>query len=65
VKKIVTLVTLKNEVDFDVKAAVFQSLKATLPEYMIPSDIKVINEIPLNQNGKADRIKLTEIYLQR
>ena len=65
VKKIVTLVTLKNEVDFDVKAAVFESLKASLPEYMIPSDIKVIDQIPLNQNGKADRNQLTEIYLKR
>jgi D-alanine--poly(phosphoribitol) ligase subunit 1 len=65
VKKIVALVTLKNEVDFDVKVSIFQSLKTTLPEYMIPSDIKVIEEIPLNQNGKADRNKLTEIYLQR
>lgn len=65
VKKIVALVTLKDEVDFDVKAAVFQSLKASLPEYMIPSDIKVIDEIPLNQNGKADRNQLTEIYLKR
>ena len=65
VKKIVTLVTLKNEVDFDVKAAVFESLKASLPEYMIPSDIKVIDQIPLNQNGKADRNLLTEIYLKR
>ncbi|NDA90264.1 MAG: amino acid adenylation domain-containing protein, partial [Alphaproteobacteria bacterium] len=30
-------------------------LKEVLPEYMIPSDIIVIKELPLNANGKIDR----------
>ncbi len=65
VKKIVSLVTLKYPVDFDVKQAVLETLKKTLPEYMVPSDIKVIDKIPLNQNGKADRNKLIEMYLMK
>jgi D-alanine--poly(phosphoribitol) ligase subunit 1 len=63
VKKIVSLVQLKSKVDFNVKNQIVDILSQNLPHYMIPSDIKVINEIPLNQNGKADKNRLLEIYL--
>jgi acyl-coenzyme A synthetase/AMP-(fatty) acid ligase len=32
---------------------------------MIPADIKFVEKIPLNQNGKADKNILTQIYLQK
>jgi hypothetical protein len=32
---------------------------------MIPSDIKFIDKMPLNQNGKADKNVLKEIYLKK
>ena len=65
VKKIVSLVQLKYKVDFNVKREIVGILSQNLPNYMIPSDLKVINEIPLNQNGKADKNRLLEIYLNR
>ena len=33
-------------------------LAKTLPEYMIPSDVTILPELPLNSNGKTDRSKL-------
>jgi D-alanine--poly(phosphoribitol) ligase subunit 1 len=65
VKKIVSLITLKHSVDFDVKKAIHEHLTKFLPEYMIPSDFKLIDSIPLNQNGKADRNRLLEMYLMK
>ena len=65
VKKIVSLVTLKQPVDFDIKHTILEILKQALPDYMVPSDIKVIDKIPLNQNGKADKGELTTIYLKK
>ena len=64
VKKIVSIVQLKSKVDFNVKNQIVEILSQNLPNYMIPSDIKVINEIPLNQNGKADKNRLIDIYLE-
>ena len=38
-------------------------LKNDLPRYMVPSRIFKIDILPLTSNGKTDRIKLKEIYL--
>ena len=38
-----------------------QDLKQKLPDYMIPK-IKIINEFPINNNGKCDEKKLLEEY---
>ncbi|MGG7141949.1 D-alanine--poly(phosphoribitol) ligase subunit DltA [Clostridium nigeriense] len=35
-------------------------LKKYIPSYMVPRNIKVINEFPINTNGKVDRKKLME-----
>lgn len=43
------------------KAYVTRQLKEKLPEYMIPNRIQVLEEIPHNQNGKKDKIKLEEL----
>ena len=38
-------------------------LKTQIPEYMLPGKVISVNKIPLNSNGKIDRIKLKEKYL--
>lgn len=43
------------------KAGVREFLKSHLPEYMIPSRMIIINEIPLTTNGKIDYKKLLEL----
>ncbi len=65
VKKIVSLVQLKPGADksHDWRAEIVSALESVLPHYMLPSDIKFVDKIPLNQNGKADKKKLEELYL--
>jgi D-alanine--poly(phosphoribitol) ligase subunit 1 len=63
-KKIVSLVQLSKGMvatSEDIK----KGLSRKLPHYMVPSDIKFVDAIPLNQNGKADKKLLVEIYLKR
>ena len=38
--------------------------KSKLPEYMVPSKIIEIDKIPVNSNGKIDKIKLKNMYLK-
>jgi D-alanine--poly(phosphoribitol) ligase subunit 1 len=63
VKKIVSMVVLKSEREGEVKTEIQEFLKRHLPEYMIPSDIKIVDSFPLNQNGKIDKSLLPELYL--
>jgi amino acid adenylation domain-containing protein len=37
-------------------------LKVKMPSYMIPTQIKFINNFPLNSNGKTDRNSLKQIF---
>ena len=63
VKKIVSLVkTANNDVS---STQIKEDISNILPPYMLPADIKFVDEIPLNQNGKADKKLLTEIYMKR
>ncbi len=39
----------------DLRKRILQKFRRALPEYMIPSEIKFISEMPLNQNGKINR----------
>ena len=50
---------------FDVKKDLNNKLASLLPAYMIPSDFLIIEKIPLNQNGKADKLALEKMYLNR
>lgn len=38
-------------------------LKTKMPNYMLPTQIKFINEFPLNANGKTDRNKLKQLFI--
>ena len=46
---------------FDTKEMI-EVLKAKLPHYMIPTQIKFVDAFPLNTNGKTDRKKLKELF---
>jgi D-alanine--poly(phosphoribitol) ligase subunit 1 len=61
-KKIVSIIQFKPNVNTDFETIRTDLLK-TLPHYMIPSDFKVVNSIPLNANGKADKKLLEALYL--
>jgi acyl-CoA synthetase (AMP-forming)/AMP-acid ligase II len=41
-----------------------ESLREILPPYMVPSEIHVLDEMPLNANGKIDRNTLHQRYAQ-
>ena len=64
VKKIVSLVKTNGNTSIT-SNQIKEDIAAILPPYMIPSDIKFLDEIPLNQNGKADKKLLTELYMKR
>ena len=51
------------EVTQDLKSEIINLLSKNLPHYMIPSDFKFIEKMPLNQNGKADKKELEKVYL--
>ncbi len=64
VKKIVSLVQLKQGFENTINRDQIESVVLeNLPDYMLPGDIRFIDEFPLNQNGKADKNRLMEIYL--
>jgi D-alanine--poly(phosphoribitol) ligase subunit 1 len=65
VKKIVSLIVLVNNQLFDVNKDLNAKLAKTLPTYMIPSDFLIVEKMPLNQNGKADKLALEKMYLNR
>lgn len=37
---------------------IYRELQQMLPKYMLPGEIRIIDSIPLNINGKMDRVKL-------
>lgn len=47
--------------DFDIQE-ILVTMKAKLPEYMIPNHIKFIKEFPHNNNGKIDRKALRAFF---
>jgi len=48
---------------FDTEVLVSQ-LKGKLPDYMLPRNVRVLNRLPLNTNGKYDR-KALQIILEK
>ncbi len=66
VKKIVSFVISKNTVsNYELKETLVNYLKQSLPYYMIPGDIDIVNEFPYSTSHKIDRKKLIDEYLKR
>ena len=45
------------------KEVIRKRIKEILPEYMCPGKVIYVETLPLNANGKIDRVKLKELYL--
>ena len=41
----------------------FKELRESLPPFMLPNSVHMLDEMPLNKNGKIDRKQLMDIYL--
>ncbi|MBI1837829.1 MAG: AMP-binding protein [Flavobacteriia bacterium] len=61
-KKIISFYTAEINLE---KQIIINFLREKLPEYMIPSDIIFLKEIPLNTSGKVDKKRLQEIYTKK
>ena len=61
---LVAYVTASSGSDVDVDV-VREVLSAGLPSYMVPSQILVLEEFPLNINGKLDRKLLPEPVFEK
>ena len=46
----------------DDKRAIINELKEKVPDYMIPNVWRCVDKLPLNKNGKTDRVLLKKIY---
>ena len=57
--KIVLFVTI-SDVEINEKG-IYQSMKLKVPRYMLPAEINIYEALPLNMNGKIDRVKLKEV----
>ena len=53
--KIILFCSLSKELT---EKKIYTELKKKLPKYMLPKDITILDEIPLNANGKLDRVWL-------
>lgn len=42
---------------------IVSSLLTKLPKYMMPNSINIVDEMPYNRNGKIDRVKLKEMFV--
>jgi D-alanine--poly(phosphoribitol) ligase subunit 1 len=40
------------------EAAILEHARKALPDYMVPSSVVILTELPKNQNGKVDRVRL-------
>ncbi len=58
--KIVVFVSLNQSVE-NINKTLLNDLKEIVPAYMLPSRIQVLDALPLNPNGKIDRVKLKEM----
>ena len=52
----IVLIT-EGEVD---KETVMKKLEAMVPEYMVPNKFVSVEKMPMNVNGKIDRVKLRD-----
>ena len=57
--KIVLYVTIHEHTVFN-KIEIYKYMKTKIPKYMLPTEIEILEAMPLNANGKIDRAKLKE-----
>ena len=63
-KRLIAFVLLKPNQSAALEDDVMQELlKKELPNYMIPSEIRVLNEFPYTESFKVDKQKLLHNYL--
>ena len=58
VKTIKAFVVIDNDIDINY---IKTELEKLIPDYMMPKTIKIIDKLPINQNGKVDRKALSEM----
>ena len=59
--QIILFAALNTQID-NPSFTILNDAKAKLQFYMIPNKVIIIDKMPLNNNGKTDRIKLKEVY---
>lgn len=66
-KRLIAYVTLTNDGlnKATVIAKIKDALKSVLPDFMIPEHIIILDEFPVNDNGKINRKSLPRLSLQR
>lgn len=62
-KLLISYVCLKRGVQTDI-ANIKKSLETIMPRYKIPNYIRIVDEIPLNENRKSDRKKILAEYAE-
>lgn len=58
-KKIVLFCTASESIS---ESEIYRFLKKRLPKYMLPARIIVIDKMPMNANGKIDRLQLKRLW---
>ncbi len=58
--KLIALIVAKRD-DIDEKMVLFACLKR-LPKHKLPSEMKIVKELPKNSSGKNDYTKINEVY---
>ena len=56
--KIIAFVATKSDLT---SAQIFEHARKYLPNYMIPSLINILKELPKNPNGKVDKLRLASL----
>ncbi|KAF7556526.1 hypothetical protein G7Z17_g1316 [Cylindrodendrum hubeiense] len=51
---------LRQQVSQKIREQLLETLRAQLPSYMVPDIITIVEEMPVNENGKIDRRALAE-----
>ena len=46
------------------KVQIIESMKQSVPDYMVPNVLKQMDRLPLTKNGKTDRKTLLSDYLE-
>ena len=62
--ELVAYVVVSKDLDVDLKTAVCDYVAERKPEYMIPSFVIRLDELPLNVNGKIDKRALPEVEME-